>query len=210
MLGDFGSRFNNRLIIGRPDSRKQGEELGPLVQCEFMKGFEWRNFRSLGFFGVRPVPHDGVKRVAGASGLREVKPTASCRPLEDDRRRSGSIEKKRGQPIRAFVQQKKTLPSDSLKPVDYAHAIRRAEVDRGCAWGLTWEGSLDALRTVPRAVRVEHLEARCSGCRAGESARGDLSGRPLSLALSCDRWSEAKCWKWKAENRNGTTGLRDH
>ena len=70
MLGEFGSRFNNRLIIGRPDSRKQGEELDPPVQCEFMKGFEWRNFQSLGFFGGRTVPHDGVKRVAGASGLK--------------------------------------------------------------------------------------------------------------------------------------------
>ena len=43
-----------------------------------------------------------------------------------------------------------------------------AEVDRGCVWALTWEDSLDALRTVPRAMRVEHLEAKCSGCRGGE------------------------------------------
>jgi hypothetical protein len=54
------------------------------------------------------------------------------------------------------------------QPVDYSHSIRRAEVDRGCVWVLTWEGSLDALRTVPRAMRVEHLEAKCSGCRGGE------------------------------------------
>ena len=56
-------------------------------------------------------------------------------------------------------------------------------MDRGCVWVLTWEGSLDALRTVLRAMRVEHLEAKCSGCRGGERARGDLSGGPLSLAL---------------------------
>ena len=54
------------------------------------------------------------------------------------------------------------------QPIDYSHSIRRAEVDRGCVWVLTWEGSLDALRTVPRAMRVEHLEAKCSGCRGGE------------------------------------------
>jgi hypothetical protein len=46
------------------------------------------------------------------------------------------------------------------QPVDYSHSIRRAEVDRGCVWVFTWEGSLDALRTVPRAMRVEHLEAK--------------------------------------------------
>jgi hypothetical protein len=34
--------------------------------------------------------------------------------------------------------------------------------------GLDVGGSLDALRTVPRALRVEHLEAKCSGCRDGE------------------------------------------
>jgi hypothetical protein len=55
-----------------------------------------------------------------------------------------------------------------LRPVDYSHSIRRAEVERGCVWVLTWEGSLDALRTEPRAVRVEHLDAKCSGCRGGE------------------------------------------
>jgi hypothetical protein len=55
-----------------------------------------------------------------------------------------------------------------MKPVDYSHSIRRAEVDGGCVWVLTWEGSLDALRTVPRAMRVEHLEAKCRGCRGGE------------------------------------------
>ena len=38
----------------------------------------------------------------------------------------------------------------------------------GCVWVLTWEGSLDGLRTVPRAMRVEHLEANCRGCRGGE------------------------------------------
>jgi hypothetical protein len=48
------------------------------------------------------------------------------------------------------------------------HSMRRAEVDRGCVWVLAWEGNLDALRTVPRAMRVEHLEAKCSGCRGGE------------------------------------------
>jgi hypothetical protein len=37
---------------------------------------------------------------------------------------------------------------------------------------------------VPRATRVEHLEAKCSGCGGGESARGDLSGRPPRLSLS--------------------------
>jgi hypothetical protein len=45
------------------------------------------------------------------------------------------------------------------QPVDYSRSTRRAEVDRGCVWVLTWEGSLDALRTVLRAMRVEHLEA---------------------------------------------------
>jgi hypothetical protein len=55
-----------------------------------------------------------------------------------------------------------------VQPVDYSHSIHRAELDRGCVWVLTQEGSLDALRTVPRAMRVEHLEAKCSGCRGGE------------------------------------------
>jgi hypothetical protein len=41
------------------------------------------------------------------------------------------------------------------QPVDYSHSIRRAEVDGVCVWVLTWEGSLDALRT----VQVEQLEA---------------------------------------------------
>ena len=54
------------------------------------------------------------------------------------------------------------------RPVDYPHSIRRAEVDRRCVWVLKREGSLDGLRTVPRAMRVEHLEAKCSGCRGGE------------------------------------------
>src|ERR1039458_8811434 len=63
-------------------------------------------------------------------------------------------------------------------------------MDKGCVWVLTWEGSLDALRTVPRAMRAEHLEAKCSGCCGGESARGDLSGRPpprLSLCMILSR-----------------------
>ena len=48
---------------------------------------------------------------------------------------------------------------DDLQPVGYSHSIHRAEVDSGCVWVLTWEGSLDALRAVPRAMRVELLEA---------------------------------------------------
>ena len=39
------------------------------------------------------------------------------------------------------------VKSISGQPVDYSDSIRRAEVDRGCVWVLTWEGSLDALRT---------------------------------------------------------------
>jgi hypothetical protein len=50
----------------------------------------------------------------------------------------------------------------------YSHSIRQAQVDRGCVWVLSWEGSLDALRAVPGAMPVEHLEAKCGGCRGGE------------------------------------------
>jgi hypothetical protein len=54
------------------------------------------------------------------------------------------------------------------KPLDPSHSIRQVEVDRRCVWVLAWEGSLDALRALPRAMRVEHLEAKCRGCRGGE------------------------------------------
>ena len=60
-------------------------------------------------------------------------------------------------------------------------------------------------------MRVEHLEAKCSGCRGGERARGDLSGRPLSLALRaiCNKKnvSLASHYLWVPKTPGGGTRL---
>ena len=71
-------------------------------QREFMKGFERRNFPMASVFDRPPGPQPRVKCAAGKSGMREMRPTASSGPLEDNRSPSGSIPKNVEQPVARF------------------------------------------------------------------------------------------------------------